>query len=158
MKKLILLLLLLPAASQAYGPYDAVVTKNIDGDSLVVMIDIYPGIYREVELRAPGVNTAELHPRFGCSTKADPTACHALEQCEKTAAQKAAAYTASLFPVGSHVHVDNLNPNKTKYYGRMNADVTKGDVRWSTALLQSGNGRPYNGGKRVPWCQSGPNI
>lgn len=147
------------AHAATYGPYDATVTRNIDGDSIDVAIDSYPQDIKMVELRAPGVNAPEMHPRFGCTSKkltdAQRAACISLANCEKAAAQKAADYTARVFPVGAKVKIININPGDTKYYGRLSADMLTADgtVQWSKALLQSGNARPYHGGTRHPWCK-----
>lgn len=137
LKMMIFLFCFLPTLVLAYGPYDANVIDVIDGDTVKVDIDIYPGLVQRINVRLNGVNTAETHSR---------------RLCEKLDGMDAKQFTRSfVLEQGGKVVVDNVRPGK--FAGRMLGDIRVGTKDLANALLNAGLAREYHGGKRGPWCE-----
>lgn len=116
--------------------YQAEVLRVIDGDSVQVAVEIWPGITVQPLIRISGVDSPEL--RGKCSE-------------EKALAGMAKALVRHLLPPGSKVILKRVKNDK--YAGRYLSEVTLNDGRsLSAVLLAQGLARPYGGGKRKPWC------
>src|SRR3990172_8583980 len=125
----------LPSYAVFYGPYALIAPTAIDGDTIRADVPVWPGVNIDASIRVIGVDTPELNIA-----------------CEKELAIAAKAFTEAWINRNSPVVVGSVKPDK--YSGRYDAIVTgAGGERLSTALIQSGHGRPYNGGKRQSWCQ-----
>jgi endonuclease YncB( thermonuclease family) len=110
------------------------VIEAVDGDTLRVRADIWPGISARSLVRLRGIDAPEL--RGKCPG-------------ERAAARAARAALALL--AGDRVALSAIAPDK--YSGRVLARVATPDGRdLAQALVALGHARPYGGGKRSPWC------
>ena len=148
MKKLLFVILccfLSPSSyAVSYGPYSLIAPTAIDGDTLRADVPVWPMVSVDASIRVIGVDTPEL-TSAGCATKEENDAI-------KAAALAAKAFTESWINRNSPIVIGNVKPDA--YSGRYDAVVTgAGGERLSDALIQSGHGRKYNGGKRQTWCK-----
>jgi len=130
-----IILLFFTVDASAYGPYHVNVVRVIDGDTVEVDLDLYPGLTKRVKIRLLGVNAPETRTR---------------DQCEKAAGLKAKEEMRRLMASGT-VEVADLKEGK--YAGRALAHILVDGVDAGDVLLQKGLVRPYDGGKRGPWCR-----
>lgn len=145
------LLLLLPALARAYGPYGATVERVVDGDTLVLSVELWPGLTKQISLRVDGVNTPEKRPRQPEGMTAEEWA--PLKACEKGAAQEASAFVEQLLPVGSRVIVNQVHLGK--FAGRaLGSVLIRGQGDLGELLIERGHAESYDGGQRGPWCLS----
>jgi endonuclease YncB( thermonuclease family) len=117
------------------GPVPALVLRVIDGDTIAVRARIWIGQSVDTRVRIVGVDTPEL--RGEC----------ALEIELATAAQDLVIEALGDQPVTLR------NVRYDKFGGRVLARVesyTGEDI--ARLLIAAGLGRPYDGGKRPPWC------
>lgn len=135
MRYLLLLLLLLSTGAQAHGPYPAELVRVIDGDTVVVRAEVWPGLFQEVSVRLAGVNAPESRRRVGRLA------------CEITLGKLATAYTTQ-FLTGPLVLYD---VKLGKFAGRVLGQIrtARGDL--STSLVLEGHAVAYDGGKRAAW-------
>lgn len=122
--------------SQRAGEYRVVVESVYDGDTFRINLDGLPPELNPVKIRIRGVDSPE---------RGSP-------RCD---AERRGAERARLFAertLGQQVTITNLAWDK--YGGRIDADVLVGSRRENFAdlLIQSGNARPYTGGRRAGWC------
>lgn len=139
-------LLLFPAAalagSRVTGPVPARVTEVVDGDTLEVRVTIWLDQELVTRVRLDGIDTPES--RSDCAD-------------EKRMAQAAKEKLASLVGPATEGKGDAAlrlyDVVYDKYGGRVRARVTLADgTDLSQALIRAGHARPYQGGKRQPWC------
>lgn len=125
-----------PSAAEVFaGPVEARVLRVIDGDTFLAEALVWPGHSVRVSVRIRGIDAPEMRGR--CAA-------------EKAAAREARAALAALLGDGP-VTVSNIGG--AKYYGRVLADVADGEGRAvAPALLRLGLARPYDGGRRPPFC------
>jgi endonuclease YncB( thermonuclease family) len=117
--------------------YAADVVRIIDGDTFVARMRMGPGGAVETRVRLRSIDAAELHAR--CSK-------------ELRLALAARAALQRLLAEGS-VMLSHVGPDK--YPGRIDANVaTRNSVDVSTAMLNGGWARKYDGGRRGSWCRS----
>ena len=125
------------------GPYSLIVPIAIDGDTIKADVPVWPGVYIDASIRVIGVDTPEL-TTAGCATKAENDAIRA-------AAVRAKEFVDDWLTRNSPVVIGSVKQDT--YSGRYDAVVTgSGGERLSAALIQTGHGRLYNGGKRQTWC------
>lgn len=130
------LTILFLAAALIFPEYQARITRVIDGDTVAVQVQIWPGVNAETSIRLRGVDTPELRGR--CDE-------------EKRLAREAKGYMEKLLPKSSIVKVRNLRPDK--YAGRHDADIILSDGQSvAYVLVAAGLARNYDGGKRAEWC------
>ena len=115
--------------------YPAEVIRVIDGDTFEARVRVWPGIDVATKVRLRGIDAAELHAR--CSD-------------ELVKAQAARTALETLLAEGgisvSQVGID-------KYGGRVDALAsTRTTADISTAMLNGGWARPYDGRRRGSWC------
>jgi len=132
--RLFILLMLVSFNAFSYGPYDAQVERVKDGDTILLDVQLWPGLEQEISLRLDGVNTPEK--------RGSP-------DCEKIEAQKATDFT-SAFVSGGWVVLDNVRLGK--YAKRALGKISVDGVDLGQALLDAGLAREYHGGKREAWC------
>lgn len=133
-----------PSFAAYYGPYSLIAPTAIDGDTIRTDVPVWPHTNIEADIRVIGVDTPEL-TSAGCATKAENDSIRA-------AAFAAKAFTEAWINRNSPVVIGSVKPDA--YSGRYDAIVTgAGGERLSAALIQSGHGRAYNGGKRQTWCK-----
>jgi len=125
------------AAASRVGVYPAEVIRVIDGDTFQARVRVWPGLDVDTKVRLRNIDAPELHAR--CAD-------------ELARAQAARAALETILAAGgvilSRVGID-------KYGGRVDALVaTRDTADVSTALLEGGFARSYNGGRRGSWCGS----
>ena len=120
------------------GPVSGWVLRVIDGDTIAVRARIWIGQSVETRVRIAGVDTPEL--RGDC----------ALEIELAMAARDLVVEAIGNAPVTLRdVRYD-------KFGGRVLARVERDTGEdMATLLITAGLGRPYDGGKRAPWCGAG---
>lgn len=137
-----IMLALLPLQAQASprqetlaGPLSGEVLSVLDGDTLNVSMHVWIGQKIETAVRIAGIDTPEL------KAKCDK---------ERKLAIDARTELASLVRSGKVV----LSSIKLeKYAGRVLAKATTTDgIDIATHLINKGFARPYQGKKRVGWC------
>ena len=142
---LLIFLLLTPSSVQAvqFGPYQHVsLVKVKDGDTVTVMVELWPKVYKEIDIRIAGVDTPE--------TRRGTKSGESIPECELVLGQKAKAFATRFLSQGDILLVYIL-PKQTKYAGRMSGDLMVDGTLLSTALLDSGNAVSYSGGTRKIW-------
>lgn len=124
----------------AYGndkKYDAIYMDNYDGDTMTMMVEIFPHppIIVELKVRLWGVDTPEI-----------------LGRCldEKSLAQKAKSYVHSALSTAEEITIKIMGRDK---YGRVSGMVAYDGNDLASELLSEGLARPYHGGKRESWCE-----
>jgi micrococcal nuclease len=126
------------AAELTYGPYRATVVKVLDGDTVQLGVGLWPGLTQRINLRLVGVNTPE---------KRGPK----VSNCEKKAGQDATTFTQRWLQGVKEVTISEVRHDK--YAGRALGKLRRPDGKdLAEALITSGHARPYDGGKRGPWC------
>ena len=117
------------------GPVSAVVLRVIDGDTIAIRARIWIGQSVETKVRIAGVDTPEL--RGGCALEIE----------------LAIAARDLVVSVLGDQPATLRDVRYDKYGGRVLARVENNDGEDIAALLiAAGLGRPYDGGKRRPWC------
>ena len=115
--------------------YPAEVVRVIDGDTFEARVRVWPGLDVSTKVRLRNIDAPELHA-------------HCAEELAKAQAARAALETmlAAGGVTVSRVGID-------KYGGRVDAVVaTRDTANVSTALLNGGWARSYDGGRRGSWC------
>ena len=117
------------------GPVRAHLVRVVDGDTVEVLARIWPDHYVETLVRLAGIDAPELRGRCG----------------EETAlAERARARLAALL-AGNRLLLADIHYGK--YAGRVVARVLTEDGRdVAGVLLAEKLARPYDGGRRAPWC------
>lgn len=123
-------------AKETYGPYPADVIKVIDGDTIKVNVHIWPNLTQEINLRLAGINTPEKRGR--------------VSDCEKKAGQKATEFTQRWLKGITRVTITDVELGK--FAGRALGRISKKGEDLGEALIKNGHAKPYDGGKREPWC------
>jgi endonuclease YncB( thermonuclease family) len=129
-----------PAAANVAVPdaqlaYPAEVLRIIDGDTFEARVHVWPGLDVTTKIRLRNIDAPELHAR-----------------CADELAKAQAARTAleTMLAAGS-VTISRVGIDK--YGGRVDALVAAHDTPdISTALLNGGFARSYDGGRRASWC------
>lgn len=116
------------------GPVEAEVVRVIDGDTVVVRAHIWLGQRLETAVRVLGVDTPE--PRGKCPE-------------EKALAERATRFVEQRLAAGP-VMLREISLGK--FAGRVTARVETPDGDLSSALIDAGLARAYEGGRREPWC------
>jgi endonuclease YncB( thermonuclease family) len=115
--------------------YPAEVLRVIDGDTFEARVHVWPGSDVNTKIRLRNIDAPELHAR-----------------CADEAARAQAARTAleTMLAAGP-VTVSRIGIDK--YGGRVDAlAATRDTPDISTALLNGGFARSYDGGRRGSWC------
>lgn len=137
MKKLILLTSLFVTSAIA-NPYDMKVTKVIDGDTIRVEAPwLLPELGDTIAIRILGIDTPEKGWRGKCDA-------------EKELGEIATNYAKSIVKVGDTVQVNVLHWDK--FGGRMNGDIFVNGKNFAQMQIEKGYAIPYDGGKKVSWC------
>lgn len=112
------------------------VTEVYDGDTFTVDKKFYPEELGNIKVRIKGIDTGELGYRAKCNLEA-----------KKAEEAKAFLQTKLL---GKKVTIKNVEADK--YGNRVVADVYIDKIKISNELLRLELAKPYDGGKKSPWC------
>lgn len=125
------------AAVQA-NPYDMVVTKVTDGDTIRVEAPwLLPELGDTIAIRILGIDTPEKGGRAQC-------------EAEAALGAEATEFAKSIISVGDTVQVDVLQWDK--FGGRINADVYVDGANFAQMQIEKGLAVPYDGGTKQSWC------
>ena len=130
------LLIAAPAGAAEYGPYQVQVVDVIDGDTLKVDVELWPGLTQRVSVRVAGVNAPEL--RSGAP-------------CEREAGRNAKAFVQGRIMNAEEVIITDIQHDK--FAGRVIAHVLIDGNDLGVMLLATGHAREYDGGARSAWCK-----
>lgn len=122
-------------ADEHSGPYQLDVISVYDGDTFKANVKIWPNLNSIVSVRVNGVDTPEMKGKC---------------PYERELAIKSRNAAENFLSQGK---ITLHNVKTGKYAGRIIADVKFGQIFLHTYLIDAGLGRPYNGGKRISWCQ-----
>ena len=131
---LLLSIALYSFSSRAYFEYKAKYISNFDGDTIHFLMEIYPDTLVLRKTRLYGVDTPEM---YGDCPE------------EKARAIAARDYVEELLENATTITVTVIDIGK---YGRPVALVEVDGEDLSTMIIDSGNGRLYDGGTRLGWC------
>ena len=145
MKKLLLLLLIVPCLAFAQPKqrpgvtYDAVITRDIDGDTVAFQADFLPApLKKELSIRVYGVDTPEKGFRAQCPSEAQR-------------GEAASAFTKQMIAASQQRQVVLMDWDK--YGGRVLGDVILNGVSLRQQLIINGFAREYYGEAKTSWCQ-----
>jgi endonuclease YncB( thermonuclease family) len=145
MKKLLLLLLVVPVLAIAQGKqkpgvtYDAVITRVIDGDTVAFQADFLPApLKKELSIRVFGVDTPEKGHRAACPSEA-------------ARGEAASAFTKQAIANSQKRQIVLMDWDK--YGGRVLGDVLLNGQSLRVMLIQNGFAREYYGEAKTSWCQ-----
>ena len=144
--KYFLLAVLLSTTASAYGPYNAQLVRVVDGDTIELGVELWPGLIQRVNIRLDGINTPEKRIN---TKKIKGQGKRERAICEKIAGVAATEFTQAFVEKGS-ITVDDVRSGK--FAGRVLGNVFVDGNSLADALLASGHARLYEGGKRQPWC------
>lgn len=114
----------------------AMVDYIFDGDTFSAYVMLDDDIRIAARVRLINVDTPEIHGK--CDAEIDM-------------ANRARERLAQLIPVGTIVDLQRIKDDK--YLGRIDANVIMNDGRdVGDVLVNEKLARPYNGGRRMPWC------
>lgn len=122
-----------PSSAEALpGPILAQVVHIVDGDTLTVRAEIWPGIEAYETVRVLGIDAPEM--KGACES-------------ERALAREAKGMLQRL--AGARVWLSEIGRDR---YGRILARVYGGSGELGEAMIQAGLARPYDGGRRRGWC------
>lgn len=130
------------AVSRISGPLPARVTAVVDGDTLAVRVTVWLDQEVTTRVRLNGIDTPESR-----------SACAEEKRMAQEARQKLADLVAPATEGRGDATIRLHDVEYDKYGGRVRARVTLADgTDLAQALIHAGHARPYQGGKRQPWC------
>lgn len=145
MKKLLIILALLPALTfaqqkeKAGVTYGAVITRVIDGDTVAFQANWLPEpLKKELSIRVYGVDTPEKSFRAKCAKEAD---------------LGAAATEFTKHAVATSQHRQVILMDWDKYGGRVLGDVLLDGKSLRNMLISKGYAREYYGEAKTSWCE-----
>ena len=145
MKKLILLLLIVPVLVSAQPKqkagvtYDAEITRVIDGDTVAFHAPFLPDpLKKELSIRVFGVDTPEKGHRAQCES-------------ENARGQAASAFTKNAIAQATQRQIVLMSWDK--YGGRVLGDVILNGQSLRQMLITNGYAREYYGEAKTSWCQ-----
>ncbi len=119
----------------AHNKYPVKLLSVYDGDTLTILVDLWPGQWIKAKLRLNGIDTPEKRTR---------------SVCEKAMALAVRELLVS-FLDGKELYITDVFNGK--YAGRVIGDLYADGINVSEYLLKSGYAIPYSGGKRTKvWC------
>lgn len=129
------------ATSNPYALYYAEVVRVIDGDTLDVRVDLWPGVQAVYAVRVRGIDAPELR-RSACDA-------------ERIWAEEARAQVTKLYDIGSRVRLEDVEYDA--YAGRVVADVRRWrSDRWiylADELVERGLAEAWLPGMdHIDWC------
>ena len=144
MKKLFLLLLIVPALALAQKTpkgvtYDAEIVRVNDGDTVVISAPFLPAPLKpELAVRVFGVDTPEKGHRAQCPSEAQRG--EAASAFTKNAVKSTKKHQVILY-------------SWDKFGGRVLGDIVLDGVSLRSELIRNGFAREYYGDAKQSWCQ-----
>ena len=144
MKKLFLLLLIVPALALAQKTpkgvtYDAQIVRVNDGDTVVISAPFLPAPLKpELAVRVFGVDTPEKGHRAQCPSEAQRG--EAASAFTKNAVKSTKKHQVILY-------------SWDKFGGRVLGDIVLDGVSLRAELIRNGFAREYYGDAKQSWCQ-----
>ena len=144
MKKLLLILLALPALALAQKTpngvtYDAQIVRVSDGDTIVIVAPFLPAPLKpELAVRIYGVDTPEKGFRGQCDS-------------EKQRGEAASVFTKNLVQASQQRQV--ILYGWDKFGGRVLGDIILNGQSLRAQLIANGFAREYYGEAKQSWCQ-----
>ena len=121
------------------GPYDATLIRVVDGDTLEMRVEVWPGLVAEVFVRVRGIDAPDV-PNDGCA--------------EGVAFEREVDEWVEATLAGQRLRLEAVS--KGSFAGRVVADVMRSPgERWFSlgdALLRRGYAVPFEEGADPPWC------
>ncbi len=118
------------------GPVMAAVLRVVDGDTLEVRAEVWPGHDVTVLVRINGIDAPEMRGR-----------------CDRERGLAARARDFLAARAGAEVQLTEVRHDK--YGGRVVAQVAAADgTDLGGALIAAGLARAYAGSTRAPWCET----
>lgn len=135
------------ALAFAFGPYEDVkVLKVKDGDTIEVMVEVWPSTYIGIDVRVRGIDTPETRRGVKSGVR--------IPECEISKGMEAKSYATEIFINSKVITLINVDPKATKYAGRISGDFLLDAGKFSDRMITAGHAIPYEGGKREVWsCQ-----
>ncbi|WP_245838114.1 thermonuclease family protein [Niveispirillum lacus] len=131
------------AVSRVSGPLLARVTAVVDGDTLAVRVTVWLDQEVTTRVRVDGIDTPESR-----------SACAEEKRMAQEARQKLASLVATATEGKGNGTIRLHDVEHDKFGGRVRARVTLADgTDLAQAMINAGHARPYQGGKRQPWCE-----
>lgn len=119
----------------AHNRYPARLLNVYDGDTLTLIVDIWPGQWIKAKLRLNGIDTPEKRTRVLCEKAMAIVAKNELES----------------FLLNKKLYITDIFHGK--YAGRIIGDLYADGLNVSEYMLSTGYAIPYSGGKRSHvWC------
>ena len=117
------------------GPLNAEVIRVVDGDTVIMRVQVWIDQSVETLVRVDGIDTPELKGK--CAT-------------ERQRAQAARKMAEDFLNAG---RAELRNVRLEKYAGRVLADVhAQNGQSLAAYMIESGYARPYAGARRQGWC------
>ena len=140
--------LLTPLLTFAYGPYDSLLIVEVkDGDTVEVIVEVYPSTFIRTDVRVRGIDSPE--------TRRGMKSGHRIPECELVLGRQAKNYAAKILHSGEGILLVDISPKDTKYAGRISGDFIVGTSRFSNLMVEAGHAIRYAGGARQVWpCDS----
>ena len=113
--------------------YTATLVRVVDGDTIEMDVQLWPGLTQRVKVRVRGIDTPEKRTRV---------------ECERKLGKAATEYTQSV--LGGEIELSGIRLGK--YAGRVISDVSVDGEDLAEMLIESGHARLYFGGRRERWC------
>ncbi|KXF82312.1 hypothetical protein ATN88_09105 [Enterovibrio coralii] len=134
-------------AESTIHQFPATLVKVVDGDTFRMLLEVYPRQFNEVDVRLYGIDAPES--RRG-SKQGMP-----IPECEIELGKAVTQHIDSILDNADSLMVNNIDPSKTKFAGRIVGDVwfESDGIEMSVAeyLLEQNLVVPYYGGKRSIW-------
>lgn len=123
--------------------YTAELLKVIDADTIKLRLELYPGLYKDVNLRVSGIDTPESRRGMKSGVR--------IEECEVSLGKSATRNAIALLEASKTLLVINIDPQKTKYSGRINGELLFDGQDYGSYMIKQGLAVKYEGGRRSGW-------
>jgi endonuclease YncB( thermonuclease family) len=143
------------------GKYECRVKKIYDGDTLTVVIGVYDNFFA-FNVRMMGIDTPELHPRFGTYEAREDEHAAALRSrnrliqlCSSNEVvnledEYTEKYIESVFQSSTKIITIDI-PDERDKYGRIMGTLYDGDRNINTTLVGEGFAKLYDGKTKELW-------
>ena len=138
-------------ATSLPNTYKAQLIRVIDADTIKLRLELYPGLFKEVNLRIAGIDAPES--RRGKKSGVQ------ISECEVTEGKAATEVARKILAKSNTLIVKNIDLSKTKYVGRITGELwfalQQGKdatlINFASYIVKQGFAVKYTGGARAPW-------